>query len=97
MLAYEDWYQERIRETWTRIYDSGVFERCDEMITADAAQLRSEFNKNYAKWDNIRYRHAFEHELSEPAKNCRTEAEAAEFLQEWIDRRVSFLNSQWHT
>lgn len=97
VLAYEDWYQERIRETWTQIYDSGVFERCDEMITADAVQLRSEFNKNYAKWDNIRYQHAFEHELSEPAKNCRTEAEAAEFLRKWLDSRVSFLNSQWHT
>ena len=97
VLAYEDWYQSLVRDTWTRIYESGVFSRCSDMIAADAAQLRAEFKKNYAKWDNIRYRQGFEHELSEPAKNCRTEAEAAEFLRQWINSRVSFLNSQWHT
>ena len=97
VLVYEDWYQALIRETWTRAYDSGVFARCDEMIAADSAQLRDEFEKNYAKWDNIRHRDEFVAELSEPAKACRTEAEAAEFLRQWLNSRVAFLNSQWHT
>ena len=97
VLAYEDWYQELVRETWKRAYDSGVFVRCCEMIADDSARLRDEFEANYAKWDNIRSREAFEAELSEPAKNCRTQAEAAEFLLQWMSSRVAFLNSQWNT
>ncbi len=97
VLAYEDWYQDLVRETWTRAYDSGVFERCFEMIADDSARLWDEFEANYAKWDNIRQREAFEAELSAPAKSCRTQAEAAEFLLQWLESRIAFLNSQWHT
>ena len=97
VLAYEDWYQALIRETWTRAYDGGVFARCCALIAEDSARLQDEFETNYAKWDNIRQRDGFEMELSEPAKNCRTEAEAAEFLLQWLNSRIAFLNSQWHT
>lgn len=97
VLAHEDWYQALVRETWTRAYEDGVFERCFEMIASDSARLRDEFEENYARWDNIRHRESFETELSEPAKNCQTEAEAADFLLQWLTARVAFLNSQWHT
>ena len=97
VLAYEDWYQALVREIWTRAYDSGVFDRCCEMIADDSAGLRDEFEANYAKWDNIRHREAFETELSAPAKSCLTQAEAAEFLLQWLTGRIAFLNSRWHT
>ena len=32
VLIYEDWYQELVREIWTRTYDDGVFERCYDMM-----------------------------------------------------------------
>jgi hypothetical protein len=35
-------------------------------------------------------------ELSAPAAKCKNEAEAADFLLEWLKKRVDFLNSQWH-
>ena len=97
VLVYEGWYQDLVRETWTRVYDSSVFARCNDLIASDSTRLRDEFEKNYAKWDNIRHPDEFVAELSEPAKACKTEAEAAEFLRQWLDSRVSFLNAQWHT
>ena len=96
VLAYEDWYQALIRETWARIYDSGVFDRTCAMIEEDSARLRDEFERNYNKWDNIRNNELVADELSEPARNCRTEAEAAAFLQQWLISRIEFLNSQWN-
>ena len=97
VLVYQDWYQELVRKTWTEAYEHGVFSRCCEMIEADSALLRDEFELNYARWDNIRSRSEFDAELSEPARRCATEAEAAAFLQQWLSSRVEFLNSQWHT
>ena len=96
VLAYEDWYQELIRETWMRIRDSGVLERSCEMIAEDRARLQKEFKRNYKKWDNIRQNKPFVKELSEPAKNCRNEAEAAAFLQQWLTDRIEFLDRQWN-
>lgn len=96
VLAYEDWYQDLIRETWMRIRDSGVLEHTCTMIKDDSASLQREFKKNYKKWDNIRQNKPFVKELSEPAKNCRNEKEAAAFLLQWLTARIEFLDSQWN-
>lgn len=89
VLAYEDWYQARIRE-------SGALERACALIAEDSAALQREFKKNYKKWDNIRQNKPFAYELSELARNCRTEAEAAEFLLRWLNARIDFLDSRWN-
>lgn len=95
VLAYEDWYQDLIRETWARIRESGALERACALITEDSAALQREFKKNYKKWDNIRQNKLFAYELSEPARDCRTEAEAAAFLLRWLTARIDFLDSCW--
>ena len=96
VLACEDWYQELVRETWKRVRESGALERACALIAEDSAALQREFKKNYKKWDNIRQNRLFVYELSEPAKSCRTEAEAAAFLQQWLTARIGFLDSRWN-
>lgn len=96
VLAYQDWYQDVIRDTWTAAYDAGIFGNACMMIESDSAALKNEFTKNYDKWNNIRNNDAFANELSAPAAKCRNEAEAAEFLAKWLRSRIEFLNSQWH-
>lgn len=97
LLAHEDWYQDMIKKTWTKAYDSGVFERTCKIISDDSSTLQNEFEKNYSKWNNIKNNMDFVNELSTPAKKCKTELEAAEFLLSWLTSRVNFLNEQWHT
>ncbi|MDO4863651.1 MAG: CotH kinase family protein [Ruminococcus sp.] len=96
VLAHEDWYRDIVKSTWTRAYDSGVFERTYQLIENDKTTLENDFAKNYQKWDNIRHNEAFVNELSSPARRCKTEAEAADFLLEWLRSRVDFLNSELH-
>lgn len=96
LLAYEDWYQDIIREKWTRAYDSGVFSRVCQMIESDKEVLEEEFEKNYRKWDNNIDKAEFIDELSQGEKNCWTEKDSAEHLLEWLRKRIDFLNSQWH-
>ena len=94
---FEDWYQDVIREKWTRAYDSGVFSRAIEQIGKDKELYADAFARNYDKWNNIRENDAFKQELSRPARNCKTHAEAADFLAEWLTKRVDFLNGAWHS
>lgn len=95
VLAYEDWYQDMIREKWTDAYDDGVFDRACEMITTDTAQYSDAFTRNYEKWNNLAHS-SFVNELSRQAAACKTHAEAADQLLKWLQNRVAFLNEQWH-
>ncbi|MBQ7980884.1 MAG: CotH kinase family protein [Oscillospiraceae bacterium] len=96
VLAYEDWYQEMIKEKWTSAYDDGVFERAYEMIENDKTEYAEAFDRNYDKWNNLVNNDSFAGELSHKAAKCKTHEEAADYLREWLESRVEFLNSQWH-
>ena len=96
VLAYEDWYRDMIKETWTKAYDNGVFIQAIEMIENDKNNYSEVFERNYDKWDNIRKNDSFVHELSKPAAECKNHEEAADFLKEWLENRVEFLNGEFH-
>ncbi len=97
VLAYENWYQDIITEKWTKVYDSGVFDRVYAMIESDQSLYSEAFDRNYQKWDNINNRFSFEQELSRRSAACHTQQEAADFLLEWLKSRVDFLNEYWHS
>ncbi len=95
VLMYEDWFQENIRTQWTAAYDSGVFDRACAMIEDDTQQYKDAFDRNYLRWDNILHNEAAS-ELSFGAAQCKTHAEAADYLLGWLQARVEFLNDYWH-
>jgi len=95
VLAYQDWYQDIIKETWTNAYDDGVFERACELIQKSKTDFWGAFDRNYERWDNFNHE-SFANELSEKSKNCKTHEEACDFLLDWLRSRVEFLNNQWH-
>ena len=95
VLAYQDWYQDIIKETWTDAYDDGVFERACELVETSKTDLKDAFDRNYQRWNNINHE-SFVNELSEKSKECKTYEDACDFLLEWLRSRVEFLNNQWH-
>lgn len=96
VLAYEDWYQDMVKDTWTQVYDDGVFSRTISLVENDSARYQDEFIKNYDKWHNIIDNDNYVFELSKRSAECTNEAECAQYLAEWLGKRVDFLNSQWH-
>ncbi len=96
VLMYEDWFCEIIRETWTAAYDAGAFDEVVTMIADEAAQYEAAFARNEARWGNILDNSAFRSELCSRAAKCRTHADAAAYLQEWLTARIEFLNEYWH-
>jgi len=96
VIMYEDWYQDIIRSKWTKAYDSGVFGRVVDMINSDAKNFAPAFTRNYEKWNNIIENSSFASELSKGAKECKTHAQAADYLAKWFQNRVAFVNSFWH-
>ena len=96
VLMQEEWFRDIVREKWTAAYDNGVFERAINNITADSEKFEEAFTRNYKKWNNILNNEAYANELSEGAANCCTQDQAADYLADWLTKRVSFLNDYWH-
>ena len=96
VLMYEDWYQDIIREKWTAAYDAGVFSDTISMVENDKTELHDAFLRNYDRWDNISNNMAFVNELSPGAAACKTHEMAADYLIDWLNARVEFVNSAWH-
>ncbi|WP_028508956.1 CotH kinase family protein [Ruminococcus sp. NK3A76] len=95
VLMYQDWYTDIIKTKWKAAYDSGIFDKTVKMITDSADSLAPAFERNYDKWDNIR-RNQAANELSRSAAACKTQAECAEYLAEWLKKRVEFMNGCWN-
>ncbi len=96
VLAYEDWYQQIIKECWTEAYDNGVFDRALEMIENDKIAYADEFTRNYGRWSNMQRGNEIESELCFKAKACLTHEAAANYLKEWLTTRIGFMNEHWH-
>ena len=96
VLMYQDWYQDIIREKWSKAYDAGVFDRAIQQISTDKEQHAEAFKKNDKLWGMGIYNESIAFELCNKARKCATEKMAADYLSEWLQSRVDFLNEQWH-
>ena len=95
VLMHEEWFRDIIRKKWTDCYDAGIFSDAIAEILQDAEQQREAFGRNYERWNNLRHSEAA-HEMTRKAAACRTQEEAAEYLAEWLEKRIAFLNAYWH-
>ncbi len=95
VLMQEDWFRDIIREKWTAAYDEGLFSQAATDIRELAAAHEAAFARNADRWDVYRNNEAAS-ELCRRAKKCKNEAEAADYLAEWLETRTAFLNDYWH-
>ena len=96
VLMEADWFREIIAEKWTALYDSGALADTVAMIRADSRTCEPAFTRNYTRWSNMADKSPLDYELNREAFACRSEAESAEQLAHWLERRIAFLNGVWH-
>ena len=96
VLMRQDWFREIIARKWTDLYDRGVFRETIEQIRSDSRKYEAAFTRNYQRWNNMADKSALDYELNREAFACRSEAESAEQLARWLEKRINFLNGVWH-
>ena len=96
VLMNEEWFTDIIAEKWTALYDGGTFSRMCSMVQDDAKQYKTAFERNYSKWNNIIDNDDIINELSERSAKCRDQQDAADYLDEWLNARIAYLNGYWH-
>lgn len=95
VLTYQDWFMDIVRAKWQKAYASGLFTDTVNMISDDSSRLKDEFKRNYDKWNNLRDNSIFFGELSARQRNCIVQLDAADWLSEWLTKRVDFLNEAY--
>jgi len=96
VIMYEDWYQEIIKNKWSKAYDNGVFSRIIDNVLEDSKKYEEAFTRDYEKWDGEVRRQHIGTEVSIQEQVSKTEADSATYLSEWLEARVNFINKYWH-
>jgi hypothetical protein len=96
VLMQEEWFTDIIAGKWTDLYDRGVFSEIIEAVRSDSRKYEAAFTRNYERWSNMRDKSPLDYELNREAFACRSEAESAEQLARWLEKRIDFLNGVWH-
>ena len=94
VLMNADWFKDIVRDKWQRVYAGGLFDRTCDMIDRYTEKYAEEIGRNYDRWDNILDESIID-ELTEEAKKCTSQQEAAEYLTEWIRKRAEVVNEYW--
>ena len=96
VLMNAEWYQEIIREKWTAAYDSGVLTQAVQHVTDDKTAYADAFKRDNKRWGSSVLDESVAMELSAKARKCVTQGMAADYLADWLQSRVDFMNEQWH-
>ena len=89
VLAYEDWFRDIVRDTWSRAYDDGVFDRAVEAVGTDTEAFAEAFARNAERWEK-------KSGSAQKNEEAVSQQEAADALAEWLRTRVDFLNRYWY-
>lgn len=96
VLMYQEWFQDIIREKWSAAYDGNVFQRAIDAVRTDSQKYADAFLRDAEKWGISTKDKDVVSELCRGAAKCKTQSDAAEYLADWLEKRIAFLNSKWH-
>ena len=94
VLIHEDWFQDIVREKWAAARDGGVFDRALAGIASDMETCADAFARDEARWDTLTHNEASS-EWTVAVRRCRTHADTAAILSDWLTARVAFLDTVW--
>ncbi|MBO5328041.1 MAG: CotH kinase family protein [Clostridia bacterium] len=93
VLITEDWFMDMVKEKWSEMKDNGVLKNVLNLIDTFATTNGSYYEQSFEKWGNINIQ--LPDNLLKPVVNCKTHAEAADYLKGWLYTRLNYLNGQF--
>ncbi len=93
LLSHEDWFIDMVKQKWNELLLANVPESTLMLIKEHKSVYEKYYAENYTKWSKrVKYGNG---ELSQEVNSFKTQAEAADYLYNWLDKRFDYLSSQW--
>jgi len=96
VLIHQDWFQEIIRKKWNENYKKGVFNKTIDMVRRVTKENKKAFETNYKRWDDEDHTGSIAFEAEPIVAGFTSQEENAEFVAEWLKKRVEFINNYWN-
>lgn len=94
ILTNETWFQEKVKNKWIEVCPTLTAE-IPAFIEAMTEKYAEDYAANTDRWKNISTTNTVCGELNDTAKNCKTQAEAAAWLKEWLLLRFDGITEAW--
>lgn len=94
ILTNESWFQEKVKNKWIEVCPTLTAE-IPVFIDAMTEKYAEDYAANTDRWKNISTTNTVCGELNDKAKNCKTQAEAAAWLKEWLLLRFDGITEAW--
>jgi len=95
VLMYQDWYQDLIRSKWAELYKKGIFTDAVASIRENVKTYGKAFENSYQRWGESHY-FDLSFELAPEIMELQSQAEQAEFVAQWLEKRIQFINNYWN-
>jgi len=95
VLIYQDWFQDIIRKKWNEFYEKGIFNKAIDNIHKFTNENKEAFENNFKRWDDEERYTLMAVEAAQVVLDLRSQYENAEYLAQWLDKRIEFINKIW--
>jgi hypothetical protein len=93
LLANEDWFIDMVKDKWNEICDAQIPQKSLELINKQKTVYEQYYKKNYERWPNRILKG--NGEVTNVLNTYKTQAQAADYLYNWLSKRYEFLNKTW--
>ncbi len=93
LFAKEEWFIDMVKEKWNELYNAHVFDTALKLVNDQKAVFEQHYARNYAKWSERIIKG--NGEVTPELNRYKTQGQAADYLYNWLDKRIKYLNSVW--
>lgn len=87
-----DWFREMLKERWEE--KLAEIETLPDFVCTEANTNADSYNRNFTKWNTLGRKVYNE---TDEAAALKTHLEHAEYLANWLDQRITWLNHYYHS
>lgn len=96
ILTRQPWFQKMVKDKWNSVCPT-LQSVIPAFIDAMTEKYAEDYVANTDRWKNISINNTVCDELNDTAKNCKTQAEAAAWLKEWLTTRFDGISTAWNS
>ena len=90
-----DWFQKMVRQKWAFAHKQNIAGKVIDFLDAAQSAYSENFRHNTERWNNIGKDKMGAHELCEASVGCKNQAEAQEYLKNWLSKRFKEMDKLW--
>jgi len=96
VLIQLDWFQDIIKTNWNKYMNTAITPAL-RTVMEQVKIYKEAFDRDHERWDDEDHVQSVSFEAIPEVMNLKTQGEQAEFVNEWMKSRITFINNYWNS